>query len=194
MEMEVPQEEMAINSFLGQIDSSVFVSCPSMVVTAVEESSTHGLEYGSVLESRSSQEEASNMFIEWHKIFIPGTMKIDKRYTNCWSENVPNLSEECSQTKVADLLGKKVKIGNEEFSTELLSLADASRLLVPRKFGEAFPVQNSGTGVSRILLRQDLIRLWNGWMDRFDPSKEFRCSDFNIVSAASGLERAFIFI
>jgi len=109
-----------------------------MVVTAVEESSTHGLEYGSVLESCSSQEEASNMFIEWHKIFIPGTMKIDKRYTNCWLENVPNLSEECSQTKVADLLGKKVKIGNEEFSTELLSLADASRLLVPRKFGEAF--------------------------------------------------------
>jgi len=102
-------------------------------------------------------------------------------------QNVPNLSEECSKTNIADLFWEKVKIGNEEFSTELLSLEDASRLLFPRKFGEAFPLQNSRTGVSRIFLRLDLIRLWDGLIDGSDLNIEDRRCDFKVVYAPSGL-------
>ncbi|KAK4524318.1 hypothetical protein GAYE_SCF03G2217 [Galdieria yellowstonensis] len=156
-------------------------------IASSEESDSYDLEHGSVSESCSDQEEASNVFIEWHTIFTPGTMKIDERYANSWLEHVPNLSEECSKTNITDLLGEKVKVANEEFSIEFLSLADASRLLVPRKFGEAFPLENSGTGISRVFLRLDLIRLWNRLMDGFDPNIEDRRSNFKVVYAPSGL-------
>jgi hypothetical protein len=65
-------------------------------------------------------------------------------------EDVPNLSVESSETKVSELLGGRVKIGSEEFSTEITSLEVAASLLSPKKFGEDFPLKISGSRISRI--------------------------------------------
>jgi hypothetical protein len=90
---------------------------------------------------------------------------LTKKYVNVWLEDVPNLSVESLETKVSELLGKKVENGGEEFFTEESSLEVASALLLPKKFGEDFPLKKSGSRISRIFLREDFITLWNALVD-----------------------------
>jgi len=98
-----------------------------------------------------SKKEAGLGSFHWTKIFVPDSMKIDKKkYVDVWLEDVPNLSVESSETKVSELLGGRVKIGSEEFSTEITSLEVAASLLSPKKFGEDFPLKISGSRISRI--------------------------------------------
>jgi len=120
----------------------------------------------------------------WTKIFVADSIKIDRKYTNVWLKDVPNLSVESSETKVSELLGEKFKLGSEEYSTENTSLEAASSLLLPKKFGEDFPLKISDSRISRVFLRQDLINLWNGLMDAQNTRK------LNILSAVSGLGKS----
>jgi len=76
-------------------------------------------------------------------------MKIDRKYANVWLENVPNLAVESSETKVSELLGERVKIVSEEYSTKNTSLEVAASLLSPKKFGEDSPLKISGSRISR---------------------------------------------
>ncbi|KAK4526882.1 hypothetical protein GAYE_SCF29G4800 [Galdieria yellowstonensis] len=121
---------------------------------------------------------------QWTKIFVPDGMKIDRKYANVWLEDVPNLSVESSETKVSELLGETFKVGNEELSTRGASLKVASSLLLPKEFGEDFPLESSGSKISRVFLRPDLIDLWNGLVDERNLHK------LNILSAASGLGKS----
>ncbi|KAK4526218.1 hypothetical protein GAYE_SCF22MG4132 [Galdieria yellowstonensis] len=111
-------------------------------------------------------------------------MKIDRKYANVWLEDVPNLSVESSEPKVSELLGETFKVGNEELSTRGASLNVASPLLLPKKFGEDFPLESSSSKISRVFLRLDLIDLWNGLVDERNMRK------LNILSAASGLGKS----
>ncbi|KAK4523504.1 hypothetical protein GAYE_PCTG60G1400 [Galdieria yellowstonensis] len=120
----------------------------------------------------------------WTKIFVPDGMKIDRKYANVWLEDLPNLSVESSETKVSEYLGETFKVGNEELSTRGASLTVASPLLLPKKFGEDFPLESSGSKISRVFLRPDLIDLWNGLVDERNMRK------LNILSAASGLGKS----
>jgi len=108
-------------------------------------------------------------------------MKIERKYANVWLENVPNLAVESSETKVSELLGERVKIGSEEFSIENTSLEVAASLLLPKKLGEDFPLKISGSRISRVFLREDLIWIWNAMVDDENRHK------LNILSAASGV-------
>ncbi|KAK4527772.1 hypothetical protein GAYE_SCF43G5701 [Galdieria yellowstonensis] len=90
-------------------------------------------------------------------------MKIDRKYANVWLEDSPDLSVECSVTKVSELLGEKIK-------TEELA--------------KNFPLKSSGSRISRVFLRQDIINLWNALVDAQNSSK------LNILSAASGLGKS----
>ncbi|KAK4528322.1 hypothetical protein GAYE_SCF55G6262 [Galdieria yellowstonensis] len=118
------------------------------------------------MDSASSREErACGKHMEWEQVFDPGTMKIDRKYANVWLENVPSLDVECSETKVSDYLGETFKVGDEELSTRDASLKVASSILFPKKFGEDFPLESSGSKISRVFLRPDLIDLWNGLVD-----------------------------
>ncbi|KAK4528679.1 hypothetical protein GAYE_SCF63G6624 [Galdieria yellowstonensis] len=134
------------------------------------------------MDSPSSREErACGKHMEWEQVFDPGTMKIDRKYANVWLENVPSLDVECSETKVSDYLGETFKVGDEEFFRRDASLEVASSILLPKKFGEDFPLESSGSKISRVFLRPDLIDLWNGLVDERNMRR------LNIFSAASGL-------
>ncbi|KAK4529116.1 hypothetical protein GAYE_SCF78G7068 [Galdieria yellowstonensis] len=137
----------------------------------------------SVQNDKSPKDDGSASF-HWTKIFVPDGMKIDKKYANVWLEDVPNLSVESSETKVSELVGETFKVENEELSTRDASLKVASSLLLPKKFGEDFPLESSGSKISRVFLRQDLIDLWNGLVDERNMRK------LNILSAASGLGKS----
>ncbi|KAK4526106.1 hypothetical protein GAYE_SCF19G4018 [Galdieria yellowstonensis] len=137
----------------------------------------------SVQNDKSPKDDGSASF-HWTKIFVPDGMKIDRKYANVWLEDVPNLSIESSETKVSELLGETFKVENEELSTRDASLKVASSLLLPKKFGEDFPLESSGSKISRVFLRQDLIDLWNGLVDERNMRK------LNILSAASGLGKS----
>ncbi|KAK4528554.1 hypothetical protein GAYE_SCF61G6498 [Galdieria yellowstonensis] len=137
------------------------------------------------MDSASSREErACGKHMEWEQVFDPGTMKIDRKYANVWLENVPSLDVECSETKVSDYLGETFKVGDEELSTRDASLKVASSILFPKKFGEDFPLESSGSKISRVFLRPDLIDLWNGLVDERNMRR------LNILSAASGLGKS----
>ncbi|KAK4524636.1 hypothetical protein GAYE_SCF04G2537 [Galdieria yellowstonensis] len=134
------------------------------------------------MDSASSREErACGKHMEWEQVFDPGTMKIDRKYANVWLENVPNLDVECSETKVTDYLGETFKVGDEELSTRDASLEVASSILLHKKVGEDFPLESSGSKISRVFLRPDFIDLWNRLVDERNMRR------LNILSAASGL-------
>ncbi|KAK4528095.1 hypothetical protein GAYE_SCF48G6029 [Galdieria yellowstonensis] len=99
--------------------------------------------------------------MKWEHVFDRVTMKIDRKYANVWLEDLPDLSLECSVTKVSELLGEKIKVGSEEFSARDSSLVDAASLLRPKRLAKNFPLKSSGSRISRVFLRQDLINLWN---------------------------------
>ncbi|KAK4529003.1 hypothetical protein GAYE_SCF72G6953 [Galdieria yellowstonensis] len=136
------------------------------------------------MDSASSREErACGKHMEWEQVFDPGTMKIDRKYANVWLENVPSLDVECSETKVSDYRGETFKVGNEELSTTGASRGVASSILLPKKFGEDFPLESSGSKISRVFLRPDLIDLWNGlWVrqDYISLSDRCLCRHFEI--------------
>jgi len=114
----------------------------------------------------------------------PVTMKIDRKYANVWLEDLPDLSVECSVTKVSELLGEKIKVGSEEFSARDSSLVDAASLLRPKRLAKNFPLKSSGSRISRVFLRQDIINLWNALVD------EENTEELKITSAASGLGKS----
>ncbi|KAK4526415.1 hypothetical protein GAYE_SCF24G4330 [Galdieria yellowstonensis] len=120
--------------------------------------------------------------MKWEHVFDPVTMKIDRKYANVWLEDLPDLSVECSVTEVSELLGEKIKVGSEEFSTRDSSLVDAASLLRPKRLAKNFPLKSSGSRISRGFLRQDLINLWNALAQN--------SSKLNILSAASGLGKS----
>jgi len=126
------------------------------------------------------EERARGIRMDWEQVFIPGTMKINIENSNVWLENVPNLGVECSETKVSEYLGETFKVGNEELSTRGASLKVASSIVLPKKFGEDFPLESSGSKISRVFLRPDLVDLWNGLVDERNMRR------LNILSAASG--------
>jgi hypothetical protein len=92
----------------------------------------------------------------WTKIFIPNSKKIDRKYVNVWLEDVPILAIESSESKVSELVGERVKIGSEEFSTENTSLEAAALLLLPKRFGEDFPLESCGSKISRVFFETGL--------------------------------------
>ncbi|KAK4528324.1 hypothetical protein GAYE_SCF55G6264 [Galdieria yellowstonensis] len=114
----------------------------------------------------SRLKRACGIHMKWEQVFDPVTMKIDRKYANVWLEDLPDLSVECSVTKVSELLGEKIKVGSEELSTRDSSLVDAASL------------------ISRVFLRQDLINLWNALVD------EENTEDLKVISAASGLGKS----
>jgi len=63
------------------------------------------------------EERARDIHMDWERVFIPGTMKINIENSNVWLENVPNLCVECSETKVSEYLGETFKVWDEELST-----------------------------------------------------------------------------
>ncbi|KAK4524639.1 hypothetical protein GAYE_SCF05G2540 [Galdieria yellowstonensis] len=132
----------------------------------------------------SRLKRACGIHMKWEHVFDPVTMKIDRKYANVWLEDLPDLSVECSVTKVSELLGEKIKVGSEEFSTRDSSLVDAASLLRPKRLAKNFPLNSSGSRISRVFLRQDLINLWNALEDAQNSSK------LNILSAASGLGKS----
>jgi len=136
-----------------------------------------------VQNDKNRKDEDSESF-HWTEFFIPNSMKTDKKYTNVWLEEVPNLSVECSKTNISELLGERVKNGSEEFSIENTSLEVAASLLLPKKFGEDFPLKKSGSRFSRVFLREDLIWTWNALVDDENRHK------LNILCAASGLGKS----
>ncbi|KAK4527273.1 hypothetical protein GAYE_SCF38G5195 [Galdieria yellowstonensis] len=75
-------------------------------------------------------------------------------------------------------------VGDEELSTKDLSLKAASSIVLPKEFGEDFPLKKSGSRFSRIFLREDLITLWNTLVD------ERNTEDLTVLSAASGLGKS----
>ncbi|KAK4528675.1 hypothetical protein GAYE_SCF62G6620 [Galdieria yellowstonensis] len=132
----------------------------------------------------SRLKRACGIRMKWEQVFDPVTMKIDRKYANVWLEDLPDLSVECSVTKVSELLGEKIKVGSEEFSTRDSSLVDAASLLRPKRLAKNFPLKSSGSRISRVFLRQDLINLWNALVD------EENTNELNILSAASGLGKS----
>ncbi|KAK4528397.1 hypothetical protein GAYE_SCF56G6338 [Galdieria yellowstonensis] len=130
------------------------------------------------------EERARDIHMDWERVFIPGTMKINIENSNVWLENVPNLCVECSETKVSEYLGESFKVGNEELSTRDASLNVASSLLLPKKFARSFPLKSSGSRISRIFLRKDFINLWNALVDEQDTE------ELRILSSASGLGKS----
>jgi len=122
--------------------------------------------------------------MKWEHVFDPVTMKIDRKYASVWLEDLPDLSVECSVTKVSELLGEKIKVGSEEFSARDSSLVDAASLLRPKRLAKNFPLKSSGSRISRVFLRQDIISLWNALVD------EENTEELKITSAASGLGKS----
>ncbi|KAK4525072.1 hypothetical protein GAYE_SCF19G3915 [Galdieria yellowstonensis] len=88
--------------------------------------------------------------MKWEHVFDRVTMKIDRKYANVWLEDLPDLAVECSVTKVSELLGKKIKVGSEEFSTRDSSLVDVASLLRPKRMAKNFPLKSSGSRISRL--------------------------------------------
>ncbi|KAK4522864.1 hypothetical protein GAYE_PCTG32G0754 [Galdieria yellowstonensis] len=127
---------------------------------------------------------ASSRHMKWEQVFDPVTMKIDRKYANFWLEDLPDLSVECSVTKVSKLLGEKIKVGSEEFSTRDSSLVDAASLLRAKRFAKNFPLKSSGSRISGVFLRQDIINLWNALVD------EENTEELKVISAASGLGKS----
>ncbi|KAK4527774.1 hypothetical protein GAYE_SCF45G5705 [Galdieria yellowstonensis] len=111
-------------------------------------------------------------------------MKIDKKFRNTWLSSLPSLGADCKEAKVSKLLGERIRVGDEELSTKDLSLKAASSIVLPKKFGEDFPLKKSGSRFSRIFLRGDLITLWNTLVD------ERNTEDLTVLSAASGLGKS----
>ncbi|KAK4526502.1 hypothetical protein GAYE_SCF25G4418 [Galdieria yellowstonensis] len=132
----------------------------------------------------SRLKRACGIHMKWEQVFDPVTMKIDRKYANVWLEDLPDLSVECSVTKVSELLGEKIKVGSEEFSTRDSSLVDAASLLRPKRLANNFPLKSSGSRISRVFLRQDLINLWNALVD------EENTEDLKVIYAASGLGKS----
>ncbi|KAK4528873.1 hypothetical protein GAYE_SCF66G6821 [Galdieria yellowstonensis] len=137
----------------------------------------------SVQHDESTKDEGLASF-HWTEIFVPDSKKIDEKFRNVFLNDLPDLRADCSKTEISALLGKTIKVGNEELSTRDASLKVASSLLLPKKFGEDFPLESSGGKISRVFLRQDLIDLWNGLVDERNMRK------LNILSAASGLGKS----
>ncbi|KAK4528741.1 hypothetical protein GAYE_SCF64G6687 [Galdieria yellowstonensis] len=137
------------------------------------------------MDAASTKEERTcGIHIKWEQVFDPGTMKIDGKFANVWLEGLPNLFAECSRIEVSELLGERVKVGNEEFFTWAESLRAASSILYPKNFAEDFPLKRSGNEISRVFLRRDLIELWNGLVDSQNTRK------LNVLSAPSGLGKS----
>ncbi|KAK4527848.1 hypothetical protein GAYE_SCF46G5781 [Galdieria yellowstonensis] len=137
------------------------------------------------MDAASSREErACYIHMKWEQVFDPVTMKIDRKYDNVWLEDLPDLSVECSVSKVSELLGEKIKVGSEEFSTRDSSLVDAASLLRPKRFAKNFPLKISGSRISGVFLRQDIINLWNALVD------EENTEELKVISAASGLGKS----
>jgi len=122
--------------------------------------------------------------MKWEHVFDPVTMKIDRKYASVWLEDLPDLSVECSVTKVSELLGEKIKVGSEEFSARDSSLVDAASLLRPMRLAKNFPLKSSGSRISRVFLRQDIINLRNTLVD------EENTEELKVTSAASGLGKS----
>ncbi|KAK4526786.1 hypothetical protein GAYE_SCF27MG4703 [Galdieria yellowstonensis] len=57
----------------------------------------------------SRLKRACGIHMKWEQVFDPVTLKIDRKYANVWLEDLPDLSVECSVTKVSELLGEKIK-------------------------------------------------------------------------------------
>ncbi|KAK4528808.1 hypothetical protein GAYE_SCF64G6755 [Galdieria yellowstonensis] len=137
------------------------------------------------MDAASSREErACGVHMEWEQVFDPVTMKINEKFRNIWLEDLPRLDKECSETKVSEFLGEKLRVGSEEVSTKDLSLNAASSILLPKKFDEDFPLKSCGSKISRVFLREDLITLWNALVDGENRRK------LNVLSAASGLGKS----
>ncbi|KAK4527020.1 hypothetical protein GAYE_SCF31G4941 [Galdieria yellowstonensis] len=109
----------------------------------------------------SRLKRACGIHMKWEQVFEPVIMKIDRKYANVWLGGLPDLSVECSVTKVSELLGEKIK-----------------------RLAKNFPLKSSGSRISRVFLRQDLINLWNALVD------EENTNELNILSAASGLGKS----
>ncbi|KAK4528678.1 hypothetical protein GAYE_SCF63G6623 [Galdieria yellowstonensis] len=137
------------------------------------------------MDAASSREErACGVHMEWEQVFDPVTMKINEKFRNIWLDDLPRLDKECSETKVSEFLGEKLRVGSEEVSTKDLSLNAASSILLPKKFDEDFPLKSCGSKISRVFLREDLITLWNALVDGENRRK------LNVLSAASGLGKS----
>ncbi|KAK4525357.1 hypothetical protein GAYE_SCF09G3265 [Galdieria yellowstonensis] len=136
------------------------------------------------VQSDKSPEDEGLVSFHWTEIFVTDSKKIDEKFRNVFLNDLPDLRADCSKTEISALLGKTIKVGNEELSTRDASLNVASSLLLPKKFGEDFPLESSGGKISRVFLRQDLIDLWNGLVDERNMRK------LNILSAASGLGKS----
>ncbi|KAK4522379.1 hypothetical protein GAYE_HPESCF16G0260 [Galdieria yellowstonensis] len=132
----------------------------------------------------SRLKRACGIHMKWEQVFDPVTMKIDRKYANVWLEDLPDLSVECSVTEVSELLGEKIKVGSEEFSTRDSSLVDVASLLRPKRLAKNFPLNSSGSRISRVFLRQDIINLWNALVD------EENTEDLKVIYAASGLGKS----
>ncbi|KAK4528739.1 hypothetical protein GAYE_SCF63G6685 [Galdieria yellowstonensis] len=137
----------------------------------------------SVQNDKSPKDEGSVSF-HWAEIFVPDSKKIDEKFRNVFLNDLPDLRADCSKTEISALLGKTIKVGNEKLSTRGASLNVASPLLLPKKFGEDFPLESSDSKISRVFLRPDLIDLWNGLVDERNMRR------LNILSAASGLGKS----
>ncbi|GJQ13971.1 hypothetical protein GpartN1_g5762.t1 [Galdieria partita] len=132
----------------------------------------------------------SKRYIDFREIFIQDDFKIDEKFSNVWLTNLPDLQQECLFKTVASVVGEKVQVGGQVFKVGEDTFEEIASLLVPKQFPKDFPVQPSPDGISRVFLRQEFIKRWNGHIESLGGRAPDLPPQHIIVSAASGLGKS----